>query len=308
MSGRLSPARSEANIPGASAANHRAAEPNPDSQTSTLMQYPAQTRTHVTRGTVGSQNVRSGQQSATTRSRSKEWLAELESYISHREGSLQAADNLPLQRLRAVLAVGDELCVVVHGFVVLWVIDPQRCAELLGLSRAVVDSACETLDIVFGGIRTMRNDVLAWLVDFPPGLRSGDFDHASVVDVSRFFQRLATHWKGILRHYVQQRRLPLRHRELVGVLQLRSQNLRLTFFRWSLSFLGVYNFQENANIISVLEVKFSEDQDFYYQGHSKEEYESHDHKVAEAFSVLMSAAKRGQPGTATLSQGGAGEL
>lgn len=251
---------------------------------------------HPTTGTTGPGNVNAGRLATTSQARCEEWLADLESYIRFRAGSLQPPENSRLQRLKTVLAIGDEFCVVVHGFVVLWILDAQRCAELLGLSRAVVDSACETLDTVFGGTRTMRPDVLAWMVDFPPGLRSGGLCSASVMDVSKFFQRLASSWKDLIRDHLHRRQIPLRHRELVGVLQLRSQHLRFTFFRWGLKFLQVHNIPGNANVLAALEKKFADDQDFYLdQSRSKEEYTLHDSKVSYVFEALMSATKRGQP-------------
>lgn len=255
----------------------------------------------------GFQNFGVGQQAAASHSRCEQWIAQLDSYITHREGSLESAGKLRLEYLKAVLAVGDELCVVVHGFVVLWILDADRCAEILKLSRAVVDSACETLNIVFNGLRSLKTELLARLVYFPPGLRNGDLHPTSAVDASRFFQRLASSWNGILRDHLKKRQIPLRHRELVGVLQLRSQHLRLALFRWSLGFLGVHNIPENANIYSILEDKFTEDQDFYLdQSRSKEEYESHDEKMAVAFEVLLSETKRGPP-EAVGPQSGSGE-
>lgn len=237
-----------------------------------------------------------GQHGTASQSRCQQWIAQLDSYINHREGSLEADEKLRLGYLKAVLAMGDELCVVIHGCVILWILDADRCAELLKLPRAVVDSACEALDVVFGGLRSLKNGLLARLVNFPPGLRNGDLHASSVVDVSRFFQRLAGGWNGTIRDHLNKRQIPLRHRELVGVLQLRSQNLRLTFFRWSLLVLGVHNTPGNANVRSTLEAKFREDQDFYMdQSRSKEEYEKHDEKMLVAFEILLGVAKQEQP-------------
>ncbi|KAL2111917.1 hypothetical protein VUR80DRAFT_9029 [Thermomyces stellatus] len=243
-------------------------------------------------GTAKTRDASAAQQAATSQARCKHWIAQLMSYISHRDGSLQPSEKGRLESLKTVLSMGDELCVVVHGFVSLWVLDPDRCAELLKLPRAVVDPACGTLDIVFGWVRTLRNDLLVFLVNFPPGLRNGDLHSASVVDASRVFQRLASSWNGILHDHLKKRQVPLRHRELVGVLQLRPQALRQTFFQWSLRFLGVHIIADNATVIKILEDKFAEDQDFYLdQSRSKEEYEIHDEKIAAAFEVLLSVTK-----------------
>ena len=140
----------------------------------------------------------------------------------------------------------------------------------------------------------MSHEVLVWMANLPLVLGSAGVRPTSVGAVSRFFQRLADKWENMLRSYLLQRQIPLRHRELVGVLQLRSMNLRLAFFNWSVRFLNVYAIPANANIIAALKEKFEEDQDFYMdQSRSKEDYEAHDHKMATVFSALITAAKRG---------------
>ena len=253
------------------------------------------TESPTTSGSTSTQSASAPiQKVATTTSqeRCEIWLAELDSSLAHQR--LEPREKARLLGLKRMLAVGDELCFAVHGLVALWVLDPQGCAQGVDLPRIVVDSACKTLNSVFDELHLFRKEFLI-AIALRPNLAS---------DVAKLFQRLASSWNNVLSGHVAKRELPLRHRELLGVLQIRSQNLRALFFQWSLKSLKVYNTPENTKILAALNTKFAEDQDFYlHQNRSEEEYNAHDATISVAFGALLSAATRGQPQTTAASHG-----
>ena len=225
-------------------------------------------------------------------SRCQKWLAELDGYLVSRMGDLQPTEERRITYLRDALLVGDEFCVIAHEFLVLWLVDADKCAELLGLPPPILYAACMVLEDALGGTRFFRSELLDWMVNFPFGLRSEDCPSTIALDVTKFFQRLANTWDD-LTNFVTKCKVPLRHRELLGILHLRSQTLRLTLFHWSRRFLGVEGTPGNANVILALEEKFKEDQDFYLnRGHS-EEARNHDARLAVEYAEIVSAANIG---------------
>lgn len=226
--------------------------------------------------------------------RCQKWLTELERYLVSRTGDLQPAEEHRINYLKDALLVGDEFCVIAHEFFVLWLVDADRCVELLGLPRPILYAACQVLEDALGGARFFRSVLLDWMVNFPFDLRSGDCPSIIAGDVTKFFRRLANKW-GDLTDFVTKRRVPLRHRELLGILHLRSQTLRLALFRWSRRRLGVEITPGNANVIVALEEKFKEDQDFYMNlGHSEEEFQRHDYRLTVEYWAIVRAANIGE--------------
>lgn len=225
--------------------------------------------------------------------RYQQWLDELYRYIATRAGDLQPLEKDRIQYLRDALVVGDEFCVIVHEFLVLWRVNAEKCAELLRLPQPILHAACMVFENALGSTRPFRSEVVEWMVNFPFSLRSEGCVSTIAMDVAKFFRRLAIKWDN-LTYFVRNFKIPLRHRELLGVLNLRSQTLRLTLFHWSRWFLGVESTRENLNVILALDEKFKEDQDFYLDtGNGEEEFREHDARLADEYRAIVRAAHIG---------------
>lgn len=230
---------------------------------------------------------------ATVSSKCQQWLDELYRYVNTRAGVLQPLEKHRIYYLRDALVLGDEFCVIVHEFLVLWHVDVEKGAELLRLPRPILDAACKVFENALGGATSFRSEVVEWMVDFPFSLRSEGCASTIAMDVGNLFRRLAIQWDN-LTYFVKNSKVPLRHRELLGVLNLRSQTLRLALFRWSRWFLGVESTPENASVIVALEEKFKEDQDFYLNPrHGEEEFREHDARLAHEYGAIVRAAHIG---------------